>query len=536
MAAGEQKLRQAGHPADAIFTRGSNQNPGRQVIIIDLLTEPAQSRFSKSGAQNQKCNRLESARITIMGFCGGVIVRGDFNFAPKTLFHLPDFGISWRKVNPMSEPRMKSFNYAVGMFGTSIPINMLKTYAAIYYVDRLGLTTVQMSLILFVYTFIDALDNPVYGFLSDRTRTRWGRRRPWLTIGTPLLVLCFIAFYSPPAFLAGQALFAYAMLFYILTGTLDSVINANYGALFPELFRSDQSRAATNALRQAFQLVAMIISIALTPLVTSVLGYRLTAIIYGILGGVVILYMSLTSRETRPVEAEEKPRLWNSIKDLVTNRKFWVAGLANAFYSAAMALVLVSMPFFVKYTLQIPDSQSTMLFAAVLLIAIGCVAIWARLVRRYSLIPVWRVALAMLMVAFIPLYFANSLVTAIAGSALVGFGFAGVITTMDLIGAKIMDEDTRRHNVRREGIISNAMGFMNRLNGLFTSAGFYLVFVLFGFESGLNPGSQPDNAARFLLTVFPPFLMLISLAFSFLIDFKETGPAKVDELINVKGG
>ena len=74
----------------------------------------------------------------------------------------------------MQESRLKSFNYAIGMFGTSIPINMLKTYAAIYYVDRLGLTTLQLASILLIYTFIDALDNPVYGFLSDRTRTTLG--------------------------------------------------------------------------------------------------------------------------------------------------------------------------------------------------------------------------------------------------------------------------------------------------------------------------------------------------------------------------
>jgi len=415
----------------------------------------------------------------------------------------------------------KSFNYAIGMFGTSIPINMLKTYAAIYYVDRLGMTTVQMATILLIYTFIDALDNPVYGFLSDRTRTRWGRRRPWLVIGTPLLILAFIAFYSPPAFLAGESLFAYAALFYILTGTLDSVINANYGALFPELFRTDSSRASTNAMRQAFQLVAMIISIALTPMVTSAIGFQTTAIVYGILGGVVILYMSLTSREVRLEVDENKPGLWNSLKDLFKNRKFWMAGLANAFYSAAMSLVLASMPFFVKYTLQLGDSQSTFLFAAVLLIAIGCVAVWARLVRRFSLMPVWRTALITLAVAFVPLYFANSLPTAMAASALVGFGFAGVITTMDLIGARIIDEDTRKHNLRREGIISNALGFMNRLNGLFTSAAFFLVSVLFGFVSGDNPGPEPHNAARFLLTVFPPVLMVISFAFSFLINFPE---------------
>jgi GPH family glycoside/pentoside/hexuronide:cation symporter len=103
---------------------------------------------------------------------------------------------------------------------------MLKTFAFAFYVLGLGVTTEQWAAMLLIYTFIDALDNPVYGFLSDRTRSRWGRRRPWLTIGTPLLILCFIAFYNIPAFMSGSSIFAYGMLFYILTGTLDSVINA----------------------------------------------------------------------------------------------------------------------------------------------------------------------------------------------------------------------------------------------------------------------------------------------------------------------
>jgi GPH family glycoside/pentoside/hexuronide:cation symporter len=429
----------------------------------------------------------------------------------------------------MSESRLKTFNYAVGMFGTSIPINMLKTFAAIYYVGGLGLTTLQFSRILFIYAFIDAVDNLVYGFLSDRTRTRWGRRRPWLVIGAPLLVLGLVAFYSTPAGLAGSSLFLYVLLVYIFTGTIDSLINANYAALFPELFRTNESRAAANAMRQAFQLVAMIISIALTPIVTKALGYSLTSIIYGILGGVVILYMAFTSREVSVEPEERKPRLWDSVKSLLRNRKFWVAGFTNAFYSAAMSLVLASMAFYVKYTLRLGSGQSSILFAAVLVIAIGCVTVWAALVRRFSLMPVWRISLASLMVAFVPLYFANSLVTAIIASVFVGFGFAGVITTMDLVGARIMDEDREKHDVRREGIISNALGFMNRLNSLFTSAAFYLVFVLFKFESGDNPGPSPDQASRFLLTVFPAVLMVISLVFSFFISFPRDGKAPAEK-------
>jgi len=428
----------------------------------------------------------------------------------------------------MDKPLATTFNYAIGMFGTSIPINMLKTFAFTYYVLDRGVTTEQWAMMMLIYAFIDALDNPVYGFLSDRTRTRWGRRRPWLTIGTPLLILCFVAFYNLPTFLEGNAIFAYCMLFYVLTGTLDSVINANYAALFPELFPTDTSRARTNAMRQAFQLVAMIISIALTPMVTEMIGYGLTALLYGLLGGAVILYMTFTCRERDPEPEEAKPGLWKAIKDLLTNGKFWIAGFANAFYSAAMSLVLASVPFFVKYALGLSSGQSTFLLAAVLIIAIVCVALWAMLVRKFSLMPVWRASLLTLAITFIPLYFANSLITAIIFSALVGFGFAGVITTMDLIGAKIMDEDTQKHQLRREGIIANALGFMNRLNGLFTGGAYLLVYRLYGFESGDNPGTQPDAAARFLMTIVPPILMVISFAFSWFINFNEKVQSPVE--------
>ncbi len=425
----------------------------------------------------------------------------------------------------MNKPRATSFNYAVGMFGTSIPINMLKTFAFTFYVLQRGVTTTQWALMMLIYTFIDALDNPIYGFLSDRTRSRWGRRRPWLTIGTPLLILCLIAFYNMPAFLAGDSVFAYCMLFYILTGTLDSVLNANYAALFPELFPNDVVRAKTNALRQAFMLVGMIISVALTPIVTDKIGYGLTAILYGVLGGAVILYMTFTCRERDPEPEEAKPGLWKALKDLLTNGKFWIAGIVNAFYSAAMSLVLASVVFFVEYGLGLSSGQSTFLLAAVLLIAIGCVAIWAWLVKKFTLMPVWRAALITLAVTFIPLYFANSLVTGILFSALVGFGFAGVITTMDLIGARIMDEDTQKHHLRREGIIANALGFMNRLSGLFISAAYLLVFQIYGFESGDNPGTQPEAAARFLMTIVPPVMMVISFAFSWFINFKKPAEA-----------
>lgn len=412
--------------------------------------------------------------------------------------------------------------YAVGMFGTSIPINMFKTYAAIYYVDTLGITTKQFSLVLFIYTFVDAIDNPVYGFLSDRTRTRWGRRRPWLIIGTPLLALSFISFFHVPGFLSGDSLFGYLLLMYIMTGTLDSLVSSNYGALFPELFKSEEKRAFTNAFRQAFQLVAMIISIALTPLVSQQIGYPKTALIYGILAVAAIFYCTLGCKENKHMEELEKPRLISTIKDLLINPKFWIFGFSNAFYFTAMSLVMQAVPFFAKYTLKVQNSAATILLGTVLLVSIIGVMVWARLVKKFTLLPTWRAALIFMTFTFIPLYFANSLFAAIVSCIFLGIGIAGVIATMDLIGAKIMDDDIARTGLHREGIYSSAMGFMNRLNGFFVSLAFFLVYSMYGFENGDAPGNNPGAAAQFLAVIFPFIFMVFSCLASRFMNFNTT--------------
>lgn len=425
----------------------------------------------------------------------------------------------------METRKASSFRYAVGMFGTSIPINMFKTYAAAFYVIQHGVTTEKFALILFLYTFLDAIDNPVYGFLSDRTRSKWGRRRPWLVIGTPLLVLSFIAFFNLPGFLEGNSVFVYMLLMYMLTGTLDSLINANYGALFPEMFRTDAERAKTNAMRQAFQLAAMGISIALTPMVTEKLGYGLTSILYGALAAAVILYMSFGSRETLPEEVADKPKLWPTVKALLTNSKFWIFGVTNALYSASMALVMQAVSFYTKYTLELSGTASTIMLAVVLVLAMGGVAVWSLLVKKFSVMSVWRAALIFLALAFIPLYFMKNLAGAIIASCFVGFGFAGAITTMDLIGARIMDEDTKKYNVRREGTYSSAMGFMNRLSGLFTSLAFLLVGSLYGFHSGDDPGAMPGEAAKFLMAIFPFVTMALGAVTARFLHFPKESAA-----------
>lgn len=416
------------------------------------------------------------------------------------------------------------FRYGFAMFGTSIPINMFKSFAAIYYVDTLGLDMKQYALIPLIYAFVDAIDNPVYGYLSDNTRTKWGRRRPWLLIGTPLLVLSFILFFNVPNGIQSNTtmLFVYMLLMYILTGTLDSLVNANYGSLFPELFKKDEERAKTNGIRQIWQLFAMAISIALTPMITEKIGYQLTSVIYGILALAVMMYCFWGCRETETnYEELEKPKLIDSIVALVTNPRFWIFGLAGAFYSAAFSLISQALPFYVKYTLGLGGSTTTIMLASVLGVAVIGIIVWSKLSKKIPIMTVWRIGFIVMAVGFIPLFFAKTLPVAIAIAAVMGVGIAACLTTMDCIGAKIVDDDYRKHGIKREGIINSLMGVMNRLNGLYISLAFFMTSKLFGFNSGDDPGDNPALAARILLCAFPAIAMVVASVITFFLKFPE---------------
>lgn len=422
------------------------------------------------------------------------------------------------------------FRYGIGMFGTSMPVNMFKSFAAIFYVDMLGLDMKKYSLVLFIYTFVDAIDNPVYGYLSDRTRTKWGRRRPWLIIGAPLLVLCFILFYSVPAFIESEKgmLFIYMLLMYILTGTLDSLVNANYGALFPELFKSDEERAATNGIRQICQLLAMGISIVLTPLIAEVIGYRLTALIYGILAIAVMIYCFTGCHENMNYEELEKPKLLESIIALAKNPHFWIFGFTGAFYSAAFALISQALPFYVKYTLGLGGSSTTIMLGIVFGVALIGILVWSTAAKKLPVMKIWRTGFIVMAVGFVPLYFANTLPVAAVIAAVMGFGIAACLTTMDCIGAKIIDDDFQRNGVKREGIINSLIGVMNRLNGLFTSLAFYIVSECFGFVSGEETGTNPALASKVLLCVFPFVAMVLASIISFFLKLPERNKNEIE--------
>jgi glycoside/pentoside/hexuronide:cation symporter, GPH family len=424
-----------------------------------------------------------------------------------------------------------TWRYSIGMFGLAIPINTIRVSALLFYVDILGLDVRAFGTVMTLYAVLDAVDNPVLGHLSDRTRTRWGRRRPWLVVGAVILTAGLVGFFLTPSTLDGVALVAWFAFFAILCEAADSMYAANYNALLPELFRTEHQRAGANSLRQAFQLLAFLIALAATPVLTTSVfgsedspeGFRTTAVLFAVLALAAMLFMASNVREDPAHAAEDHTGFLTGAGVILRNPHFWLIGIATACYLVPLAFVLAGVQLYVKYTLGLPVASSLWLIGSSIAIAAAGLPVWTALVRRRGAPFAWRVAFVFLAAGFVPFFFATTLGTAIAGLGVVAVGWSGLLATNDLIQARVLDEDVRRHGQHREGLFLAAFGFFSRLTGASAGIGLGSLGFLFGYYSGADPGPDPGMAFRVAVSVYPFVIAVVGVVLSLLIRVPAAG-------------
>lgn len=426
---------------------------------------------------------------------------------------------------------MPTWRYSIGMFGLAIPINTIRVSTLLFYVDILGLDVRAYGTVMAVYAVLDAIDNPILGHLSDRTRSRWGRRRPWLVIGAVVLTAGLVGFFSAPETLDGVGLVVWFAFFAILCEAADSMYAANYNALLPELFPAERERAGANSLRQAFQLLAFAIALAATPVLTTSIfgtedspeGFRTTAILYAAIAVAALLFMALNVREDPTRATEDHAGFLTGAGVILRNPHFWLVGIATACYLVPLAFVLAGIQLYVKYSLGLPVAYSLWLIGSSIAISAAGLPVWTAVVRRRGAPFAWRVAFVFLAAGFVPFYFATSLATAMAGLAVVAVGWSGLLATNDLIQARVLDDDVRRHGQHREGLFLSAFGFFSRITGATAGIGLGSLGFLFGYYSGDDPGPDPGMAFRVAVSVYPFVVAAIGVILSMVIRVPEAG-------------
>ena len=142
----------------------------------------------------------------------------------------------------------EKFAYGIGAVGKDMVYMLSAAYILYYYQDIMGVGAIAMGIILLVARVFDAFNDPIMGVIVAKTKTKWGKFRPWLMIGTLTnAIMLYLMFAAPPA-LNGGGLVAYAAVTYILWGMTYTMMDIPYWSMIPAFTEAGKEREGLSAL------------------------------------------------------------------------------------------------------------------------------------------------------------------------------------------------------------------------------------------------------------------------------------------------
>ncbi|MDR2999563.1 MAG: MFS transporter, partial [Microbacterium sp.] len=154
--------------------------------------------------------------------------------------------------------RAQSIAFGASGFPIQLMSQTFSAFVVYFYVAHLGVPAGWVAVAMIAHGILNAVLNPVVGALSDRLRTPWGRRMPWIGLGIVPLVVAFALIWMPPALPAG-GLIAWFIVVVAVYDVAFVVVVLNVSALFPEIFRTTAERASGNVPRQIFGILGMVL-------------------------------------------------------------------------------------------------------------------------------------------------------------------------------------------------------------------------------------------------------------------------------------
>lgn len=417
--------------------------------------------------------------------------------------------------------------YGLGSFGLESIYIVFAGFYMFYYIDELGLAVRMAAVINVIYGIWDAVDDLLVGFFSDNTRTRWGRRRPWLLIGLPFYLGLLVLVYAVPRpFLHGNALFWYALAVFLLFEAARTIMSVNYSALFPELFQGLRERARASSYYGGLATLGELVGFTIPPLVYATFGFVPMAIGFAGVAGIA-LFLGVIRNTEDPKAMNAPPlALKDAFREVLKDRPFLLFSIAVTFLVFTTGVYTLATPFWVKYTLQASPQVTSLIFAIVFITAILSIPIWGRFVRILGIKRAWLWTVAVMSASAMIIGLASNLVIGAIGAAVAGASLGGLKVCREIIIANFVDRNLESTGHRREGIYYSLLRVIGKLSKLLESLALVLLGLIFGYVSGENPGPQPENAFRFLMSVFPLVFTIIAWLIASRLSFenKQSSP------------
>lgn len=229
--------------------------------------------------------------------------------------------------------------YGMGDVGCNFSWMFVGNFLMIFYTDVFGIGMGAVATLMLVSRFWDAINDPIIGSLTDKTRTRWGRFRPWLLFGAPITALVLVlTFWAHPDW-SQTAKIIYMAVTYCILVLGYTCVNLPYGTLCGAMTQDIDERASLNTSRSVSAMIAIgIINIVTVPLIewfggeNAGYGYLSVAILYGIIFAACHLFCFHKTREVVEVPREQRLPLRVQLKAVMKNRPYLLALLGQLLF------------------------------------------------------------------------------------------------------------------------------------------------------------------------------------------------------------
>jgi GPH family glycoside/pentoside/hexuronide:cation symporter len=420
--------------------------------------------------------------------------------------------------------------YGSGDLGTAIAAGLRAFFLLIFFTDVARLDPAMAGMILLINRIWDAFNDPFVGWLSDRTVTRWGRRRPWILAGAVPFGLTFFLLWVVPPF-GPTGLFFYYVIISLLLDTAYTVVNVPYTALTPELTKDYDERTSLNSYRFAFSVGGALVSAVLHPIIVRSApdprtGYLISGLLWAIVCTVPCFIVFFAIRE-RPEAIEHQTTdsipLAAQIRIALANRPYrFVIGLYLASW-LALQLVSAVLVYYLTYYMGTPDRIPITLLA-VQGTSFIFLFVWTAISRRYDKRLVYMAGATIWLVVQLGLYFIRPDQDAwvLPLAALAGAGVAVAYLVPWAMLPDVIDLDELETGQRREGVF---YGFMVLLQKAGIAVAIYLVGRALATAGYVTPTDavpvpvQPESALqaiRFFIGPVPAAILAGSLLLALL--------------------
>lgn len=422
----------------------------------------------------------------------------------------------------------EKISYGFGDCAANVYVAMAGTFLTAFYTDTVGIAAAAVGTMMLLARIFDGVTDLVMGAIVDKTKSKYGKARPWVLWSAPFMCIGLILLFTVPSNLSSGGKLAYIYVTYIFMNCL--VYTANnlpYNALLSRMTLNVQDRATTASIRFVMtQFTTLIINAITMPLVAAA-GWAVTSVIFGIIEVVMLLICFLFCKEHIGEDADagivkvENVPLNVALPSVLKNQYFYLQALMFLFLYIFVVAAGMSTAYFCNVVLQNPNLIGV-LSSAQTIPAIIANFVNPSLVQKFGKRKMMMVGTVLMIVGSCVIGLAGtSIPFIVVGIAIRGLGMGPIMSGIFAMTADVVDYGEWKTGVRSEGLINSCTSFGMKVGiGLGSAVGTGIL-AIGGYLEGTAPELQPVsaiNAIKFEIGYLGAIIAAVCLVLIILLN------------------